>query len=94
MTETKLPGMVINKIDTKETYNALIKNGEIGENDLCLVEAEDNISLGVTSASVGDIIKVKAVDADGKITETEAVDMSTIVSVTYNEETGNLQIGG
>ena len=46
-----------------------------------------------TTAQVGQIIKVKAVDADGKITETEAVDMSTIVNVTYDEETGNLQIG-
>ena len=68
MTETKLPGMVINRIDTKETYDALRERGEIGENDLCLVEDEDNISLGVTGASVGDIIKVKQVDADGKPT--------------------------
>lgn len=72
MIETKLPGMVINRIDTKSTYDSLVKNGEIGENDLCLVENEDNISLGVTGASVGDIIKVKAVDADGKPTEWEA----------------------
>ena len=47
-----------------------------------------------TTAQVGQIVKVKAVDANGKITQTEAVDMSTIVSVTYDEETGNLQIGG
>lgn len=47
-----------------------------------------------TTAQVGQIVKVKAVDTDGKITETETVDMSTIVSVTYDEETGNLQIGG
>lgn len=47
-----------------------------------------------TTAQVGQIIKVKAVDADGKITETEAVDMNTSVTITYNEETGNLQIGG
>lgn len=71
MTETKLPGMVINKIDTKKTYNALVEKGEIGENDLCLVEDEDNISLGITSASVGDIIKVKAVDDSGKPTAWE-----------------------
>ena len=31
-----------------------------------------------TTAQVGQIIKVKAVDADGKVTETEAVDMPTI----------------
>lgn len=47
-----------------------------------------------TTAQVGQIVKVKAVNTDGKVTETEAVDMSTIVSVTYDEETGNLQIGG
>ena len=74
MTETKLPGMVFNKIDTKKTYDALVKKGEIGENDLCLVEDEDNISPGSgTGASVGDIIKVKAVDDSGKPTAWEAV---------------------
>lgn len=73
MTETKLPGMVINRIDTKSTYDSLVENGEIGENDLCLVEDEDNICLCVTGASVGDIIKVKEVDADGKPTAWEAV---------------------
>ena len=31
-----------------------------------------------TTAQVGQIVKVKAVDADGKITETEAVDMPTV----------------
>lgn len=31
-----------------------------------------DISLGITSAAVGDIVKVKAVDADGKPTEWEA----------------------
>ena len=72
MTETKQPGMVINKIDKKSTYDSLVEKGEIGENDLCLVEDEDNISLGVTGASVGDIIKVKQVDADGKPTAWEA----------------------
>lgn len=34
-----------------------------------------DISLGVTGASVGDIIKVKQVDADGKPTEWEAAEM-------------------
>ena len=73
MTETKLSGMVINRIDKKSTYDSLVENGEIGENDLCLVEDEDNISLGFTSAAVGDIIKVKAVDDSGKPTAWEAV---------------------
>ena len=84
MTETKLPGMVINRIDKKSTYDSLVENGEIGENDLCLIEDEDNISpggsgtdisLGVTGATVGDIIKVKAVDDSGKPTAWETVDM-------------------
>lgn len=75
MTETKLPGMVINRIDKKSTYDSLVEKGEIGENDLCLVEDEDNISLGLTGASVGDIIKVKAVDDSGKPTAWEAAGM-------------------
>lgn len=89
MTETKLPGMVINRIDKKSTYDSLVEKGEIGENDLCLVEDEDNISpgsgtdisLGVTGASVGDIIKVKQVDASGKPTAWEAVGSTTPYSI-------------
>ena len=99
MTETKLPGMVINRIDKKSTYDSLVENGEIGENDLCLVEDEDNISpgsgtdisLGVTGASVGDIIKVKAVDASGKPTAWEAAErkpkFAVIADVTTTEAT-------
>ena len=88
MTETKLPGMVINRIDKKSTYDSLVENGEIGENDLCLIEDEDNISpggtgtdisLGITSAAVGDIIKVKAVDASGKPTEWEAAKTQSLL---------------
>ena len=114
MTETKLPGMVINKIDKKSTYDALVEKGEIGENDLCLVEDEDNISpggsgtdisLGITSAAVGDIIKVKAVDESGKPTAWEAAQMPSgdnwelindvtiedwVCSITINQDlTGN-----
>ena len=75
MTETKLPGWAINKIDSKDTYDALVAAGKIGENDLCLIEeagSGTDISLGVTGASVGDIIKVKAVDDSGKPTAWEA----------------------
>lgn len=90
MTETKLPGMVINRIDKKSTYDSLVEKGEIGENDLCLVEDEDNISpggsgtdisLGLTGASVGDIIKVKQVDANGKPTAWEAAGSTTPYSI-------------
>lgn len=35
-----------------------------------------NISLGITAATVGQTVKVKAVDASGKPTEWEAVDMA------------------
>lgn len=95
MTETKLPGMVINKIDKKSTYNSLVGKGEIGENDLCLVENEDSISpggsgtdisLGVTGASVGDIIKVKQVDANGKPTEWEAAGFKKIREFTLPDD--------
>lgn len=91
MTETKLPGMVINKIDKKSTYDSLVENGEIGENDLCLVEDEDNISpgsgtdisLGITSASVGDIIKVKSVDENGKPTGWETAGIGETWELLY-----------
>lgn len=75
MTETKLPGWAINKIDSKDTYDALVAASKIGENDLCLIEeagSGTDISLGLTGASVGDIVKVKAVDASGKPTAWEA----------------------
>ena len=39
------------------------------------IESGTDISLGLTSAAVGQIIKVKAVDESGKPTEWEAVDM-------------------
>ena len=67
MTETKLPGMVINRIDSEDTYQKLVAAGQIGENDISFVESEDtSVSLGITGANVGDIIKVKSVDGSGK----------------------------
>lgn len=94
MIETKLPGMVINRIDTKSTYDSLVKNGEIGENDLCLVENEDNISLGVTGASVGDIIKVKAVDSTGKPTAWDSYSdqFELLRTITITESTNAVSI--
>lgn len=75
MTETKLSGMVINKIDSEDTYQKLVEAGQIGKNDISFVESEDtSVSLGLTGAAVGDIIRVKSVDADGKPTEWEAAD--------------------
>ena len=40
-------------------------------NNLPSAGGSTDISLGVTGAAVGDIVKVKAVDADGKPTEWE-----------------------
>ena len=79
--------------------NKMIATEQIGENEFGytlrpIPTINDFIALGITSAQVGQIIKVKAVDDFGNPNEWEAVDMSTIVSVTYDEETGNLQIGG
>lgn len=50
---------------------AQIKDGE---------DAAADISLGLTAATIGQTIKVKAVDTDGKPTAWEAVDMAEIVN--------------
>ena len=44
------------------------------------IESGTDISLGLTSAAVGQIIKVKAVDESGKPTEWEAVDIPSAVT--------------
>lgn len=51
MTETKLPGWAINKIDSKDTYDKLVEAGKIGENDLCLIEGDDNAGVFVVTIS-------------------------------------------
>ena len=53
-----------------------------------------DISLGVTGASVGDIIKVKAVDANGKPTAWEAaeLEMRLIRAITLAEQTDRVDI--
>ena len=51
MTETKLPGWAINRIDSKDTYDALVAAGKIGENDLCLIEGEDDTGVFVVTVS-------------------------------------------
>ena len=53
-----------------------------------------DISLGVTGASVGDIIKVKQVDANGKPTEWEAAElgMRLIRAITLAEQTDRVDI--
>ena len=60
-----------------------------------------DISLGLTSASVGQIIKVKAVDESGKPTEWEAADMASgggmrwqkIKEITLTEQINSIVIG-
>ena len=60
-------GQILAKLDELQTEIYEIKAGGVGGTD---------ISLGVTGATVGQTIKVKAVDADGKPTAWEAVDMA------------------
>lgn len=60
-------GQILDNLDELQTEIDEIKAGGVGGTD---------ISLGVT-ATVGQTIKVKAVDADGKPTAWEAVDMAT-----------------
>lgn len=59
-------GQILDNLDELQTEIGEIKAGGVGGTD---------ISLGVT-ATVGQTIKVKAVDADGKPTAWEAVDMA------------------
>lgn len=55
-------------------------NGETGDVQI----SGGDISLGVTGAAVGDIIKVAAVDADGKPTAWEAADMPSGGGVSFS----------
>lgn len=65
MIEKKLSDLVIHDIDSKATYDALVTRGAIGNEDLCLVEEEKDVSLGLTGASIGQIAKVKTVNDNG-----------------------------
>ena len=60
-------GQILAKLDELQTEIDEIKAGGVGGTD---------ISLGVTGATVGQTIKVKTVDANGKPTAWEAVDMA------------------
>ena len=59
-------GQILAKLDELQTEIDEIKAGGVGGTD---------ISLGVTGATVGQTVNVKTVDADGKPTAWEAVDM-------------------
>ena len=60
-------GQILAKFDELQTEIDEIKAGGVGGTD---------ISLGVTGATVGQTVNVKSVDADGKPTAWEAVDMA------------------
>lgn len=60
-------GQILAKLDELQTEIDEIKAGGVGGTD---------ISLGVTGATVGQTVNVKAVDANGKPTAWEAVDMA------------------
>ena len=60
-------GQILAKLDELQTEIDEIKAGGVGGTD---------ISLGVTGATVGQTVNVKAVDDDGKPTAWEAVDMA------------------
>lgn len=68
---------------------AQIKDGE---------DAATDISLGLTAATIGQIIKVKAVDTDGKPTAWEAVDMGggetweKVAEVTLTEQVNSVRV--
>ena len=95
MTETKLNGLIIHNIDSKETYDALVAAGKIGENDLALVKEDASaFNLGITGASVGDIIKVKAVDDSGKPTAWDSYSdqFELLRTITITESTNAVSI--
>lgn len=70
-------------------------NGIVGAQTEALTQIKKNlakkaavatdISLGITSAAIGDIVKVKAVDANGKPTEWEAAELSPTMPLIFRE---------
>lgn len=70
-------GQILAKLDELQTEIDEIKAGGVGGTD---------ISLGVTGATVGQTVNVKAVDADGKPTAWEAVDMGAAGAEVYYAE--------
>lgn len=74
-TDKTLSNLIINRMP-QSVYDAKKAAGELSDDELYLTpaKADTAISLGLTSATPGQIIKVKAVQ-DGKPTAWEAVDM-------------------
>ena len=74
-TDKTLSNLIINRMP-QSVYDAKKAAGELSDDELYLTpaKADTAISLGLTAATPGQIIKVKTVQ-DGKPTEWEAVDM-------------------
>lgn len=72
-TDKTLKQLIINQMP-RSVYNAKKAAGELDPEQVYLPDTAYDDSLGLTSATPGQIIKVKAVQ-DGKPTEWEAVDM-------------------
>lgn len=74
-TDKTLSNLIINRMP-QSVYDAKKAAGELSDDELYLTpaKADTAISLGLTAATPGQIIKVKAVQ-DGKPTEWESVDM-------------------
>lgn len=72
-TDKTLKQLIINQMP-RSVYNAKKAAGELDPEQVYLPDAAYDDSLGLTSATPGQIIKVKTVQ-DGKPTEWEAVDM-------------------
>lgn len=80
-----------------------IKNGKIGTVDIVIDRSSASYFSGTftplnvvipqpTTAQPGQIVRVKSVDADGKITETEAVDMPNRLDVTVSMKDGDFVV--
>ena len=87
MTETKLNGLTIHNIDSKETYDALGAAGLIGENDLALVKEDASaFNLGIKGANIGDSVMVAAVDEKGAPTKWESSGWRTIAEIVTDDQ--------
>lgn len=93
-TDKTLSNLIINRMP-QSVYDAKKAAGELSDDELYLTpaKADTAISLGLTAATPGQIIKVKAVQ-DGKPTKWEAVDMpggeewEKIKEITIAEDAG------
>lgn len=87
-TDKTLSNLIINRMP-QSVYDAKKAAGELSDDELYLTpaKADTAISLGLTAATPGQIIKVKAVQ-DGKPTEWEAVNPDYTLTVTASTQDG------